>query len=320
MESLHYSRAEDEIPFGSSALRIKVILNPQAGRGQGARRKQELTALLDAAIRAHGHAECDIIETQSAGRAAELARRAAADGVNIVAAAGGDGTLNEVVNGLVGTTSILGLLPLGTGNDFARCLGIGTDLKLAVDNLLGGMPHPIDVGRAGDRWFVNIAGCGFDALVAQRINEGFRFLKGATAYVAAVCDCLRTLKAADIRLTLDGQQLETRALMCSVANATSYGGGMLVAPDAKIDDGLFDICLLREAGRLEFLRAFPRVFKGTHVTHPKVTMLRAAVVAIESDPPLPILIDGEVAGATPVTFTLQKHGLQVLMPHCKPRV
>jgi diacylglycerol kinase (ATP) len=322
MASQQGSRQTPQNPPSQERRRIVVILNPKAGRGQGSARKAELAALLTAGARAVG-AEWKIVETQAAGSAIELTRQAVREGTadfaTVVAAAGGDGTLNEVVNGLVGShpiglEAVCGLVPLGTGNDFARCIGLGTDLKRSVENLFHGTPCPVDVGNAGERWFLNIAGCGFDALVADRINRGFRRLHGTTAYIAAVCDCLRTLKPAQLTLTLDGQRLETRALMCSVANATSYGGGMRVAPDARIDDGLFDICLLREAGRLEFLLAFPRVFKGTHVSHPKVTMLRAAVVRVESDPPLPILVDGDVVGTTPVTFTLHPHKLRMLMP------
>jgi len=293
--------------------RIAVILNPGAGRGQGARRRTELEALLRSWTARAADAEWRIVETTAAGTAGALAGQAVEQGANIVTAAGGDGTLNEVINGIVGSGAICALLPLGTGNDFARHIGLNTDLDRSVRNLFEGQPQPVDLGRAGDRWFVNIAGCGFDALVAERINRGVRHLHGAAAYVVAVCQCLRTFKAAQMSLVLDGRQMETRAVMCSVANASSYGGGMLVAPGAKIDDGLFDICLLLDAGRIEFLRAFPRVFKGTHISHPKVTMLTAAEISINSVPPLPILIDGDVVGTTPVTFTMHRHALQMLM-------
>jgi diacylglycerol kinase (ATP) len=304
--------------FPAGPRRIAVILNPASGRGQGARRRVDLEQMLArmATDMASNGTEWKILETTGAGSAGALARRAVEEGANVVAAAGGDGTLNEVVNGMVGIDAgaACGLLPLGTGNDFARHIRLGTDLERAVHTLFHGAPQPVDLGRAGDRWFINIAGCGFDALVADRINRGIRNLHGTAAYVAAVCQCLLTLRAAHLTLTLDGQTLTADALMCSVANASCYGGGMRIAPEARIDDGLFDICLLRDAGRLEFLRAFPRVFKGTHITHPKVTMLRAVEVTIQSDPPLPILIDGDVVGTTPVTFTLHPHALPILMP------
>ena len=295
--------------------RIVVILNPKAGRGRGRQARADVERLLTETMpQSPDPTEWRIVETQTPGHARELARQAAEEGTSVVAAAGGDGTLNEVVNGLMGTGATLGLLPLGTGNDFARCLGIGTDLNAGVNTLVHGVPRPIDVGQANGRWFLNIAGCGFDAIVAERANRGFPVLRGTAAYLAAIAHSLLHLKPATLTLTLDGETQTVRALMCSVANATSYGGGMKVTPDAEIDDGLFDLCLLREAGRLEFLRAFPRVFKGTHTTHPRVTMLRARAVHIESDIPLPLLIDGEVIGATPVTFTLAPRALSVLAP------
>ncbi len=311
--------APDAIADAAQTQRIVVVLNPAAGRGQGARRRAELERKLAAtASQTRGNqadcAEWRIVTTTAPGTAGALAAEAAAQGADVVAAAGGDGTLGEVVNGLVGTGARLGLLPLGTGNDFARCLGIGTDLDLAVRTLFSGVPQPVDLGRAQDRWFINVAWCGFDAVVAERVNRGFRRLHGTAAYIAAVFQTLLTFRPAAMRLTLDGETRQERAMLCTIANSQSYGGGMRIAPDARIDDGLFDVCLLRETGRLEFLRAFPRVFRGTHVTHPKVMMLRARHIAIESDPPLPILIDGDVVGTTPVEFTLSPRAIEVLTP------
>lgn len=295
--------------------RIVIVLNPAAGRGQGARRRAELESLLHRAVEASvSQVTWRIVETHAPGDACALAAEAAAQGAEIVAAAGGDGTLSEVVNGLAGTRAKLGLIPLGTGNDFARHLGLTKSLEHAVQTLVSGTPRPVDLGRTQGRWFINVAGCGFDAVVAQRVNRGFRTLRGTVAYIAAVYQSLLSFRPAALHLTLDGATLETRAMLCTVANASSYGGGMRIAPDAQIDDGLFDLCLLGDTGRWEFLRAFPRVFKGTHVTHPKVTMLRARHILVESDPPLPVLIDGEVLGTTPVEFTLTPRALEVLAP------
>ena len=302
----------------ASLTRITVILNPKSGRGQGAARRNELEQRLAEAVQESGKlgrcVEWEIQETTFASHGIELAKQAANAGATIVAAAGGDGTLNEVVNGLIGTNACLGLLPFGTGNDFARHLGIGTDLKLGVHTLLHGKPTPADVGCVRGRYFINIAGCGFDALVAERVNRGFRMLHGTSAYIAAVGHTLMTFSAVNMRLTLDGQTHELRAMMCSVANTSSYGGGMKITPDAAIDDGLFDVCVIKEAGKIEFLRTFPRVFQGTHITHPKVQMFRARQVIVESDPPLPVLIDGDVSGTTPAEFTLSPHAISIMTP------
>ena len=301
-------------------LKITVILNPKAGRGRAGNQRMNLEKWLDEATKqSYEHTgkqwKWDLQITQGPGNAIDLARQASQSGAHLVVAAGGDGTLNEVVNGIVGTEARLGLLPLGTGNDFARCLGLEPDLQSNVMLLMEGAERPIDLGKViidTPRYFLNIAGCGFDALVAERANRGFPFLHGTAAYLAAVGHALLHMRPANFTLSLDGTTYRTRALMCSVANATSYGGGMRVAPDARIDDGMFDICLLKDAGRLEFLKAFPSVFKGTHTTHPRVSMYRASDVSIESDPPLPLLIDGEVIGTTPVHYTIQKHAIRMV--------
>ncbi|HLV81020.1 MAG TPA: diacylglycerol kinase family protein, partial [Chthonomonadaceae bacterium] len=220
----------------------------------------------------------------------------------------------DVAAGLAGTPALLGVLPLGTGNDLARALGLYGSLERAVETLFTGRPRRLDLGCALGRPFLVAAGCGFDAVVAARVNRGGPLLRGTAAYIAAVLECLQTFRPAALRLTLDGQPLEARAMLCTVANAPTYGGGMRIAPDARLDDGWLDVCLVGDVGRVEFLRAFPRVFRGTHVTHPKVTMLRARHICVESDPPLPVNVDGDVLGATPATFTLAPHAISVLAP------
>lgn len=302
---------------------LTIIFNPAAGRGQPKRARATLERALSQ--KAQGCSiQWQILETTSPGEATLLAAQAAKDGCGFIVAAGGDGTLGEVVNGLAQSnyTAVLGILPFGTGNDFARCLGIGTNWQRALAILFEGATCKVDVGHAlfeetgAQHLFINVAGCGFDALVAERVND-FRFhplwrhVRGVPAYLSAVGQELLKLRAADLILECDGKEIQHRAMLCAVANATSYGGGMLVAPDAKPDDGEFDICLIKEAGCLEFLRAFPRVFKGTHTSHPKVQMRRGREITIQSAPPLPVLIDGEVRGTTPVRFWLEPRILKV---------
>lgn len=297
---------------------IVVVLNPVSGRGQGARRKGELTVLLEEAARRLSRPgqriHWEIRETKSQGNGAELAAEAAASGADVVAAAGGDGTYGEVLNGLVGTDAIMGILPLGTGNDFSRHLGLDTNLDRAVDTLFKGVPRPVDIGETQGRYFLNVAGCGFDAVVAERVNRGYRHLHGTATYVAGVLQSLFSYKPASFKVTLDGQEKAIKAMLCTVANSRSYGGGMMVAPDASIEDGLFDICLLKACGKWEFIRAFPRVFKGAHTTHPKVEMARAAHIRVETHPRLPVLVDGDVVGTTPVEFKMHKHAIRVMTP------
>lgn len=298
--------------------RCVIVLNPVSGRGSGARHRPELERLLRAASVAQTvpeEVEWKIVETTRAGEATALAARAAEDGAEIVAAAGGDGTLSDVLNGTVGTSAQLALLPLGTGNDFARTVGLYGNLRLAVDALFRGVPKSIDIGRVHNRYFLNVAGCGFDAVVAEQANRGPKWLTGAPAYVAAILGALASFRPTDLRLTLDGKTRTVRAMLCSIANARTYGGGMQIAPNAQLDDGLFDLCLLSECSKLEFLLAFPQVFRGTHTSHPKITMLHARTVKIESEQPVPLLVDGEVIGTTPAEFTICYNAIRFLFPH-----
>lgn len=315
-----------------NSIKITIILNPVAGRGRGARYRRQLEEVLARPFSKEVasppiSAQWQILETTGPGSAQALAATAAADGADIIVAAGGDGTCGAVVNGIVGAKARLGILPFGTGNDLARFLGlmpqlsaehkvkgINNHLEFAVQTILHGTPQPVDLGQVKGRWFINVAGCGFDAVVAERINQGVRHLHGKPAYIVAVLQSLHTFRAANLRLTLDGVPHKLRAMLCAVANAQGYGGGMKVAPDSKIDDGFFDLCVIREAGPLEFLCAFPSVFKGTHITHPKVSMFRARHVVIESDPPLPLLVDGEIMGTTPAEFTLSPQAIEVMVP------
>jgi len=298
--------------------KITVVLNPAAGRGLGQSRRPLLESVITRAI---ADSETDtswsIVETTSPGAGLQIAHEAASNGADVVAAAGGDGTIGEVLNGIVGTRAKLAVIPLGTGNDFARCMGLYGNLELAVRTMVAGISHPIDIGLVAERYFLNIVGCGFDAAVAERVNRGHRTLRGTAAYIAAVAQTLISYRAPNMRITIDGVQSELRAMLCCVANSNSYGGGMLIAPNARIDDGYFDVCILREAGRLEFLLAFPRVFRGTHVTHPKFSIRRARLVTIETDRPMPVLVDGEVNLQIPVSLKIVPKAIELMCPRAE---
>jgi diacylglycerol kinase (ATP) len=292
------------------AKRLTVVLNPVAGRGTTLRRHEELERLL----RDRFGEDWQIFRTVGRGDGVRLAKCALEQGSEIIAAAGGDGTVGEVLNGLVGSDAKLAVLPLGTGNDLSRAIGIGLDLEKSIAAIAEGSPKAIDVGRCGDRWFVNVAGCGFDAAVAKRVNAGFKAFKGRSAYVAAVLTTLATYKPYSLRIKVDGQEIDQDVMLCAIANANCYGGGMQVAPEADMQDGLFDVVVVGALSKLEFMRQFPKVFKGKHLGHPKVVVHRARTVEIESDDPLPILIDGDLFGTTPACITMEKAGVQIMHP------
>ena len=311
-----------------SMRKIVIIANPASSRGANAKRRSELISELDRIAIPVGF-EYDIVETTARGEAvrsgeslpgsgSSLARRAAQEGAEIVAAAGGDGTVGEVANGLVGTESILGVIPMGTGNDFSRTIGVGTDLRKAVSTLVTGEPKRIDLGKTCGGYFINIAGCGFDAVVADRVNHGFRYLHGTMAYLASVVQTLMSYRPADVEIEIDGLIVREKIMLCAVANARSYGGGMLVAPNAVLSDGMFDVVVVGDVSALEFLKTFPKVFNRTHLSHPKVSVRRGRQVLIRSSKNLPVLADGEDIGNVPASFDICPDAIRVLVPRTSP--
>ncbi|MBO9370802.1 MAG: diacylglycerol kinase family lipid kinase [Chloroflexi bacterium] len=259
-----------------------VIVNPIAGRGAGERVIPRIVRLL----REHG-LSFDLVRTERPWHAAELARQAVVSGYRTVVAVGGDGTSNEVLNGLMATReagegeAAMGVLCVGTGNDFAYGMGIPLDLEEGCAALARGRTRRVDVGHArGFRYFGNGIGIGFDAAV-NVVASRLRRLRGFLVYLIAV---LRTLlfyyRAPLTRVELDDQTLEQPALMISVMNGRRMGGGFLMTPFSRPDDGLFDLCIGRKMSQLEMLSFVPRFMKGTQVGDPRVTMARSRRVRV----------------------------------------
>lgn len=229
--------------------------------------------------------------------AMEIARRAAEEGCELVVALGGDGTSHEVANGLLssGNSEVaLGMIPIGTGNDFADMFDTPTDLAQVALRIREGKTRLIDVGWINDRYFVNIVGVGFDALVSIQALKIQHVLRGFPLYLAAVFITLKEYQIPHITVEFDGERLSMPMTMINVANGKREGGGFLIAPDAQNDDGIFDICLARGLGRLGILRLLPEVIKGTHVDKEPVTMAKAKRVILDSPDPLPVHADGEI--------------------------
>ena len=260
-----------------------VIVNPIAGRGAGERVIPRIVRLL----REHG-LSFDLVRTERPWHAAELARQAVVSGYRTVVAVGGDGTSNEVLNGLMAAReagegeAAMGVLCVGTGNDFAYGMGIPLDLEEGCAALARGRTRRVDVGHArGFRYFGNGIGIGFDAavnVVASRLQR----LRGFLVYLIAV---LRTLlfyyRAPLTRIELDDQTLEQPALMISVMNGRRMGGGFLMTPFSRPDDGLFDLCIGKKMSQLEMLSFVPRFMKGTQVGDPRVIMTRSRRVRVK---------------------------------------
>jgi YegS/Rv2252/BmrU family lipid kinase len=285
---------------------LAVILNTAAGGGRASGRAEPFLDRLRAA-----HARVDVHPTEGPGHASLLARRAAADGVDVVVAVGGDGTLFEVINGLhprEGGGPALGVLPLGTGNSFVRDFQLD-DPEAAIAALEAGRTRSVDVVRVqhaeGTLHFVNLLSLGFSARAGALTNRRFKGL-GLTGYVASVLACLVRLHTETHPYALDDGDEDARpATMVSFCNSRFTGGDMMMAPPADPSDGRVDVVHIGPMGRRRFLAAFPRIFKGTHPELDEIELSRAARVAFAPGDPTDVMIDGEV-------LKLQLHSLQVL--------
>jgi diacylglycerol kinase (ATP) len=296
--------------------RVVVLANPTAGRGKAG----GTIGKADRALHEHGVAH-RIQVTESGADLQEQARRAAEEGTEIVAVLGGDGSVGLAANGVIGTDVTLAVLPSGTADDFAHALGIRS-IGGAAAAIAEGNAARIDVVRvttgAERRHYVNIAGCGFDSEVNEAANAMGRTLGPKGTYVAALMKTLSRFSPAGFRVELDDEIVEGPHMLVVVGNAISYGGGMKVTPFASIVDGLLDVCLLQALSKPAFLRAFPKVFRGTHVSHPAVRMHRTTRVKVEADRRVMVYADGERVGPAPAVFEVVPEAVPVILgPNAK---
>lgn len=270
-------------------MRLKFILNPTAGRGRGQLALGLIKEVLDKAPVTY-----DVDLTTRSGEATELARKAAQEGYDVVVAAGGDGTVNQVVNGLVGSEVPMAVLPCGTGNDFAAMIGMSKDLRVCLQQIVEGNVIHIDLCRVNDRYFISSVGAGFDGQVAHTVNKKFKRLRGMAVYLLGVFTTIFSYKGHHVKLTVDDQTQEFDALLVAVTNSRTYGGGLNITPNALLDDGLLDICTARMMKPLEISMSLPRLLKGTHAKIKKIGFCQGKQVELQSDTPMCCQIDGEV--------------------------
>ena len=258
------------------------------------------------------------------GHLTELASTAVTDGSSLLVVVGGDGSVNEVANGIAGSERVeLAVIPRGTGWDFARTYGIPHRLDDAIATARDGRPRAIDVGRATyRRWdgseatahFANIASAGMSGAIAQRANETTKALGGKVSYLWATLAVFARWRNTEVTVNVDGERHSGRMHDVVVANGRYFGGGMMICPDARPDDGLFDVLLIGDLTKRDLLMTLPKTYRGAHLPHPKAELLRGAHVTVEAPEPLPIELDGEQPGTTPVRFEIVRDALRVRTP------
>jgi YegS/Rv2252/BmrU family lipid kinase len=284
-----------------------AILNPEAGHGKG----RNLATTLATTFRDAGM-HVDVLVTPAPAEAARLAAEASDDGYATVIAAGGDGTANEIANGLVGTTTALGLYPLGTGNDLARSLGYPKRLRDVPAFLAKARRRVIDVGELNGRVFVNAAGVGIDGVVAEGVKGSSRYVGSTLGYFAGALGAIALYKALSMRITVDGESREGRHLIVVASNGRYFGGGMQPAPKSALDDGWLDLTIATELGKLATLGALIRLYRGTHHNGTTIQAIRARTVDISLDRRVAVEIDGEVIHASEVAIRVRPGALAVL--------
>lgn len=291
---------------------VALIVNPRAGHGAGARLGQAVAAELGRL-----GLPCVAQFTAMPGDAGALTGAALATGTATVVVAGGDGTFNEAANGFVGAAGAgqaLGLVPLGTGNDFCKALGIPADWRAACARIAAGRLKSVDAGRCNGRVFVNGVGAGFDARVALEASR-VRWVRGAPVYLVALAKALLLRHATPgARITHDGGTLEGPVTLVVTMNGTHFGGVFPIAPDASIDDGLLELLVAPALTRRGILRLLPYLLRGTHTTRPGITHLRTGRVRVEFDQPVVLQADGEILDteAVRVDVTVEPGALRLL--------
>lgn len=298
----------------------RVIVNPVAGAGRTAKKWPQIMALLKGSGLRFEH---DL--TEAPGHAIELAKAAVKKGYRVVVSVGGDGTINEIVNGLHDAGSMadvmLGIISTGTGSDYIRTIGVpkshieacrclASPRKLTVD--LGTVEY-VSRGQPARRLFVNFAGLGFDAEVVKATNLRFKALGALPSYLLGLLTTFMFYQGKRVTIKLDGQVSERKVCVVLMGNGKYGGGGMLATPQADPMDGLLDVLIIDDLSKPDLLWSLPRVYRGTHLTHPKVTLRRAREIEILSAEPMSLQADGELLGEVPARFGVLPAALNIIV-------
>ena len=286
-----------------------LIANPVSGKGKSKVIAEKVYQHLTADGR-----KGELTLTTQRGDAQRLAQEAIKNGCRCVIACGGDGTIHEIVNAIAARPEIvLGLVPCGRGNDFASALGIPKNPDHAIRVLLDGRPLQVDVGKVGDVYFDTIITCGYDAEVSRRASATKLPFSGTAAYVYTALTTLFSYNTPKVRLEGDFGVYEGEILLAATGITPRYGGGFKIVPQAILNDGLLDVCIIKSVSRLTVLRMLIKLFWGGHTSHPAVNIQRTKALTIQTDPPTLLYADGEQVGYTPAKVEIVEHGLTVLV-------
>ncbi|MDD3626988.1 MAG: diacylglycerol kinase family lipid kinase [bacterium] len=290
--------------------RIKFIVNPRSGE------KKTLVFLRKLKYYCNYYnLDYSISLTKDKHHGTEMADEAMHQGFDIIVAVGGDGTLHEVLQGIVGKDLTLGVIPFGSSNDFARTVKIPKDIKEAVRIIAKGKVKKIDVGAVNDRFFINISSAGFDGEVVARLPKMRSKYLFSLVYILGVFKELFRYKKKNVKVIKDGEDLgDYKVNLVAVANGKFYGHNMKIAPKAKLDDGFFDVILIADFNPIRFISNFPKVFKGTHIYNKDVILFRCKEITLFSKERVFIQSDGELTGKLPVEYRIFPKFQKLIVP------
>lgn len=289
-------------------MEYKIIVNPTAGKGKAVKQLPVLRELLK-----NAGIQYDLELTRQRGHGTELARRAVTQGWPAVVAVGGDGTINEVVNGLAGSDTPLAVIPTGTGNDLARSLKLPRSLVEAVRTLANPRIKPIDMGEDQGVYFTCIAGIGFPADVMYNVNLRKGIFSGPPAIVWGIIKTFKELGEIPLTLEVDGKVMTRNVQGVFILNTVYAGGGLQFSPEANYSDGLLDVLVMRDMSVWEVMSLLPRVYRGTHLSHPKVDFYRASQADVYCEQPVRKMFDGNIVGMTPIKARVFSQALKVIV-------
>ncbi|BAB05672.1 BH1953 [Halalkalibacterium halodurans C-125] len=292
-----------------------LIVNKASGNGKGQRTWKKVEYELQ--IRNTPYL---VRFTSGSGHATTIVKELLTEGVKTIIAVGGDGTINEVANGLVNHRVPLGIIPAGSGNDFARCLNIPMHYEKALHRIFENKQKKVDLLHLGQRHCLTVTGIGFDGKIAKTVNEAIyknwfnQFGFGGLSYVLSMLEVLKDYRPTNIQITVDGKELFFSGVwLVAVANSPNYGGGIRICPEASYDDGLLNICVVHGMSKWQLLRLFPKAYKGKHVVMEQhVTLLTGKDVYVQSDTPVLVQSDGEPIMESPVRLQIKKGALSVV--------
>jgi diacylglycerol kinase (ATP) len=288
-------------------MKTLFIVNPIAGKGKA----KSLIPLIEEECKSNG-LDYLIKYTTEPKDGTRIARAGVEEGYKKIISVGGDGTLNEVVNGIVGSDVILGVIPSGTGNDFIRSIYKEFDMVKIINNVINGAVKTIDLAKCNDTYFLNIGSGGIDAQVALESERTRKFFSGSTAYIVAMIKTIFLYKSKMMKVYIDDKEFDKNTLLVAIANGRYYGGGILPAPKASLTDGIFDVCFIEKISKPKMLILFPKYMKGKHESIKEVSFYRGKKIRLIATEEFGVNIDGEVSLKKDVEFNIIPNGIKIV--------